>query len=636
LIGKVGERNVDGNALKAVAPKNEKGKFSNSIHPVVKKSEICVKTRQFGAENIPFKEFIEQADKTFERVVSKLIQEGKICTAMDYVGIAKFSFRHGIQNLARHAISELDNESLQKHCYSGLHHCAKYGWEAEVRKLVDSGVDVNSFMERRTALYYASEEGLLDIVLLLMERGADPNAFERFDDLSRQKEDDCSLLLPIQIAVQRGNEAVVEVLVNNGAIVQASCGTSPIDTLLAKFPPLQCIANNQGHAGILQVLLQKGIDSVGDTVLHRSATAACYELVESLLQLSADPNKANAVGETALHLAVSTATGNKSDVMKVVNILLKHGADPNIASKSGETPLYRAAKSGHLMVVKLLILAKINETTLNGCATKKCPLTVACEYGHEEIVRELLERGADPNVLTTDDYVSGRTSGTVIPGSLSGVTPLFVAALNGFVNVVADLLEFEVNVSLENQSGETILHHMIAACGALHQTSSEAVEEIQKLNDTLRYMQSIMESVIEKVMQYKSAVKELLHLREQVRCCNYIKRFALGQLDCVIQIMYAAAQCEEMYGRVSGETPLNSGNYLTNIYGQMSHSNVSSTDLWAYAFSGNTPAEAIPDNKEFNQSMECDINDDVNNIRDYVGNMLTKYRYERQEVAPSP
>jgi uncharacterized protein len=97
---------------------------------------------------------------------------------------------------------------------------------------------------------------------------------------------------------------------------------------------------------------------------------------------------------------------------KVVDFLIKHGADVNFAQPdTGETALHSSlAKAGrpyYLFVVKLLIEngANINAKTISGKETGvfmrdvrtkgETPLHRAAAYADEEIIKYLLENGAD-------------------------------------------------------------------------------------------------------------------------------------------------------------------------------------------------------------------------------------------------
>ena len=77
--------------------------------------------------------------------------------------------------------------------------------------------------------------------------------------------------------------------------------------------------------------------------------------------------------------------------------------NPNAKDSDGSTPLHWAARSGHVEVVRCLVEggADKNVVTSNGST----PLHLAADNGHVEVVRFLVEGGADKNVVDSD----GRT-----------------------------------------------------------------------------------------------------------------------------------------------------------------------------------------------------------------------------------
>eukprot|EP00698_Gefionella_okellyi_P020414 TRINITY_DN6396_c1_g2_i1.p1 TRINITY_DN6396_c1_g2~~TRINITY_DN6396_c1_g2_i1.p1 ORF type:complete len:434 (+),score=90.74 TRINITY_DN6396_c1_g2_i1:30-1304(+) len=93
-----------------------------------------------------------------------------------------------------------------------------------------------------------------------------------------------------------------------------------------------------------------GVDGAGDTLLHKLAAPRLNgghprteDLVKILLKRGASPNKQNALGKTALHVALDCPLTNADGLdphstFKIVQDLLEHGADVNIASSIG-TPL---------------------------------------------------------------------------------------------------------------------------------------------------------------------------------------------------------------------------------------------------------------------------------------------------------
>jgi len=71
------------------------------------------------------------------------------------------------------------------------------------------------------------------------------------------------------------------------------------------------------------------------TPLHLAAWEGRAAVTEFLLQHGADPNVAEANGDTPLHFAAS------SGYAEIARSLLKHGAQVNARNKDGKTPLSR-------------------------------------------------------------------------------------------------------------------------------------------------------------------------------------------------------------------------------------------------------------------------------------------------------
>ena len=90
-----------------------------------------------------------------------------------------------------------------------------------------------------------------------------------------------------------------------------------------------------------QVDLKCLVGEHGWTALHGAAINGNKDVVQLLLDIGTDPNKANNTGWTALPGAA--CKGHKD----VVQLLLDEGADPNTANTSGWTALHQAAWYGH-------------------------------------------------------------------------------------------------------------------------------------------------------------------------------------------------------------------------------------------------------------------------------------------------
>ena len=172
-------------------------------------------------------------------------------------------------------------------------------------------------------------------------------------------------------------------------------------------------------------------DDIGLTPLHAAAMYGYSEIVEFLLEHGVDPNiRDKKDGATPLHYAA--AYGNS----KVVEVLLEHGADPNIRDKKyGITPLHFAAVSDYPKIIEVLHkkgLSDYDDTPLQ-----------AAEFNYPEVVKLLLEHGANPNIQE-NKY---------------GWTPLHYAVKSCHVDVARVLLDHGADLTIRNNEGRTPLDY---------------------------------------------------------------------------------------------------------------------------------------------------------------------------------
>ena len=208
-------------------------------------------------------------------------------------------------------------------------------------------------------------------------------------------------------AVQAGNGDTVRKLLAAGANARAANRYG--------VTPLQLAAVN-GDAAIAKQLLASGADPnavlpEGETVLMTAARTGVAEVLRILIEAGANVHASEKLyGETALHWA---AAENHADAVRV---LVAAGAPPDGRSakqefarrRSGQsmlslgswTPLMYAARQNARDAARALVQsgAKLDETDPDGATA----LVIAIINAHYDVAVQLLDAGADPNVVDNE------------------------------------------------------------------------------------------------------------------------------------------------------------------------------------------------------------------------------------------
>ncbi len=154
-----------------------------------------------------------------------------------------------------------------------------------------------------------------------------------------------------------------------------------------------------------------------------------------------DPNAVDNSGMSLLHCAVL-----KKQEAIITYLLKVRACTPRTQiEKSGATPLYDAARMGTYEMVKSLVNygADPNVATKAGLT----PLHQAAARGNLDMVKDLVQAGAEVNAVAEN-----------------GRTPIFYAAERGKASTVNFLLEKKAEVNLADKAGITPLH-LAAASG---------------------------------------------------------------------------------------------------------------------------------------------------------------------------
>ena len=243
-------------------------------------------------------------------------------------------------------------------------------------------------------------EASVETVKLLLTKGADVNA----------RNDDGTALM---MAVRWGHTEIVGLLLDAGAQVDARhrLGYSALMSSAGRSIPEMNPPRGQPlpppAAEIMSLLLAKGADvnflgRDGETALMEANSA---EKVKLLVARGAQVTTRDKEGRTALMFAV-----DRGDV-EVVEALLQAGADASVANQEGATALmyalqqpspYNPQETAKLTkrridAARLLLLrgniGDVNAPNENG----ETLLMRAINPGDTELVKALLDRGADPN-----------------------------------------------------------------------------------------------------------------------------------------------------------------------------------------------------------------------------------------------
>jgi ankyrin repeat protein len=265
-----------------------------------------------------------------------------------------------------------------------LYYAVTYGFRDLAERLLDAHPrDVNARGGyHETPLSAALSNEYPNIALLLLERGAAPE-FQGRESRT-----------VLYIASSRGYVEVVQLLVARGANLNAECNDMVTTFGDVKWTPL-LVALNLGNMEIVRILLEHGADpnyqdNFGRSSLYIASRHSSNDLTRLLLDYAANPDSQDSCGETVLHQA--SFYGKKMDVI----LLLEYGANVDARSKAGWTPLHVATNEGHLEVVQLLLDhdADANAQGDHG----RTPLHLAASRGYLRIVEVLLERVANPHV----------------------------------------------------------------------------------------------------------------------------------------------------------------------------------------------------------------------------------------------
>jgi uncharacterized protein len=259
---------------------------------------------------------------------------------------------------------------------------------AQVRRLLQQpGLDVNAPGQDGTpALHWAVRVNDVETAAALIRAGADPRRANRYG------------LLPLSLAAQNANAAMIRLLAESGADANApdGAGESPL-----------VAATTLGSVDAVQALLDAGaVLDAKDRTFQQTALMVAVRanhppLVKLFLDRGAEVNAKTRTGDTPRWTLPNSQIGFGHGVGIVRGGRPERGSrDPIPGAMS---PLLYAARDGRIESATLLLDrgASIDQTDANGIT----PLLSAISNNHPEMAQMLIARGA--NIRVVDWY--GRT-----------------------------------------------------------------------------------------------------------------------------------------------------------------------------------------------------------------------------------
>lgn len=314
---------------------------------------------------------------------------------------------------------------------SHLYFAIKYYSSKTVQYFIEKGVDPNgicgsdspsfvNYNKSFSALHFASQQGKLETVKVLVENGANTEAV---DNKGRT---------PCDLAAAEDRLDIVEYFIKHETNLHRSK-----------------LKSNPLHAAIMHLItepdnirFQHKKPKPALKKFETRMTLAIKKMIDRLCPNIIDINLIDEKGRTPLHIASGFG------LSKIIKYLIEKGATVSLKDHKGMTALHLAAKSGDLKTVRLLMPKNKKEASAfcqQGDVLEQTPIQLAILKNHFSVARFLINKLKLTEINTLN---------------VRGFALLHYAAAANNLDTIKHLLKKGARVDQPDRHGATALYHI--------------------------------------------------------------------------------------------------------------------------------------------------------------------------------
>lgn len=254
-------------------------------------------------------------------------------------------------------------------------------------------------------------------------------------------------------AARGGQSEVVEYLLRNGAKTNDTIPLPLIGATAASHAEYDKEAI-PAYAACVSHLLGAGansdsVDEKGRSALSWSTKSAQKLILDLLLHAGADPNIADTELKLPIHYAAKFGRS-----YEIVAALLERTTNPDSVDKTGTSALTWALWSADCPPTVKLLVDVVSDINAGG-GTYGCPLGAASRYCSSDIMKMVLEKGADPRI---QGGVYGNCLGSLLH------RPFNRLVLEDDIMCLELLLSHGADPNMKTNKGEQALHIAAKHC----------------------------------------------------------------------------------------------------------------------------------------------------------------------------